>query len=420
MRDFLTKIIFIAAFLNLHWSQYEKFTGGDGSSILANSSLVLVVLLLSAVLVIKRSHQSSLIIKTYLFSLIVSQVFLLYHQIDLTSIFYAFLYGIGAYFTWNGFGKIFSQNVRNDGLFLFHLLFIVAISGVLSGFFGFDSFLGMTLRTKGQIFNMRPTSGLIHELNMFGYLCAFGLFLSSYMYSCSRIGWLKYCIALFVFIGGNLVSFNRSSLLAIVFGFFFFKSYKNNIDYLKKGIQILILLVSILTISNNKYFVTLSGSDIGMANREYIWPHALEKASERPLSGYGFRPGVNREVMWDYLSGILRGDEPRGAHNTFLDFLLKGGLFVGAFYLTFYLYIAMLILSYSKMKGNSPWKLFVLRIAFLSLLSSMFLSYGLGGISLASLLVNLSFYTIIYSYEDKCSSNYNESSRRSISMFRLT
>lgn len=420
MRDILVKIIFIAAFLNLHWSQYEKFTGGDGSSILANFSLVLIVLLLFAVLVIKRSHQSSVIIKTYLFTLIVSQIFLLYHQIDLASIFYAFMYGLGAYFTWNGFGRIFSQNVQEDGLFLFHLIFIVALSGVLSGFFGFDSFFGMTLRTKGQIFIMRPTSGLLHELNMFGYLCAFGLFLSSYMYSSSKIGWLKYCIALLVFLGGNLVSFNRSSLLAIMFGYFFFRPYKNNIDYLKKGVQMIILVVSIFMISNNKYFVTLSGSDIGMANREYIWPHALEKASERPLSGYGFRPGINREVMWDYLSGILRGDEPRGAHNTFLDFLLKGGLFVGAFYLAFYFYMAVLIFSHGKMKGNSPWKLFILRIAFLSLISSMFLSYGLGGMSMVSLLVNLSFYTIIYSYEDKCSSNYNESSRRSFSMFRLT
>jgi O-antigen ligase len=330
------------------------------------------------------------------------------------------MYGLGAYLTWNGLGTIFSQNLKNDGLFIFHLILLVALSGVFSGFFGFDSFLGMTLRTKGQIFFMRPTSGLLHELNMFGYLCAFGLFLSSYMYSSSKISWFKYCISLCVFCAGNIVSFNRSSLLAIMFGYFFFKSYKSNRDYLIKAIHILILGVSIYIISNNKYFVTLSGSDIGMANREYIWPHALEKASERPLSGYGFRPGKNRDVMWDYLSGILRGDEPRGAHNTFLDFLLKGGLFVGAFYFSFYVYTSVLIVIYGKLRRNSPWQLFVLRIAFLSLISSMFLSYGVGGLSLVSLIVNLSFYTIFYYYEDKCSSNYNESSRRSYKMFRLT
>lgn len=72
---------------------------------------------------------------------------------------------------------------------------------------------------------------------------------------------------------------------------------------------------------------TLTGKDISLSGREYIWAEALSLINSRPLFGYFFEPFSN------YVSGY---DTP---HQQYLEILYKSGIFGFLVYFGFFTYL---------------------------------------------------------------------------------
>ncbi|MBE9125337.1 MULTISPECIES: O-antigen ligase family protein [unclassified Coleofasciculus] len=125
-------------------------------------------------------------------------------------------------------------------------------------------------------------------------------------------------------------------------------------------IRVFLLIIAILTIStlaivisNNieTIVVDILGKSMTLSGRDELWAAVIEKASERPLLGYGYAGFWKDTEVQYFISNQTWADGGTHAHNGFLDLFADLG----------WLGIALFVISFLTVYGRTLYLLFSLQ-----------------------------------------------------------
>lgn len=188
--------------------------------------------------------------------------------------------------------------------------------------------------------------GTLGNASYLAIYLVFHIFFAALLFLRSKLFWQKAVLSLVTIL--NLVvlfyTATRGAILGLLGGalvsfiFLVLKSEKGQL--IRKVAALAIAIIIIFTglfasLRNNTYvrnhpvlgrFASLSFSEIKSQGRYYVWPMAIKGFVERPILGWG-QEGFNF-VFNKYYNPKMYNQEPwfDRAHNTFLDWLVAGGI----------------------------------------------------------------------------------------------
>ncbi len=271
--------------------------------------------------------------------------------------------GLADIFAVNPFKAFWSNFERMEGFvaILHFFLYFLVLSSVLKTQ---EMWNGLLATTVGASFIMSVYSlfqiagkiainqggvrvdGTLGNAAYLGIYMVFHIFFASLLFFRSRYTWQKVLLAISIAL--NLIvlyyTATRGAILGLLGGvlvsflFLVFKSEKG--DKIRKfalgGVVALVVGVGLFALAKDTSFVQsspvlarfaeLSPSEFQNQGRYYVWPIAIKGFLERPILGWG-QEGFNF-VFNKYYDPRMYNQEPwfDRAHNTFLDWLVAGGV----------------------------------------------------------------------------------------------
>lgn len=214
--------------------------------------------------------------------------------------------------------------------------------------------------------------GTLGNAAYLGIYMVFHIFFAALLFGRSRATWQKILLSSVIILNTIVLYFTatRGAILGIIGGsvvsllYLLLKSEKGEAirKYSLIGITTLLILVGVFFVSRNTDFVknspvlsrfsSLSISEIKNQGRYYVWPMAWKGFIENPVLGWG-QEGFNFVFNKNY-DPRMYNQEPwfDRAHNTYLDWLIAGGL-LG---LVSYLMILMSTIYYLFKSDDSSFK----------------------------------------------------------------
>ncbi len=271
--------------------------------------------------------------------------------------------GVADIFAMNSYKAFWSNYERMEGfLTMVHLVALFVVMGsvlktqelwnrlIATSLFGsfimsvysFSQLAGKITINQGGV----RVDGTLGNASYLGIYMVFHIFFAALLFVRSRETWKKVVIGVVGLM--NLIilyhTATRGAILGLIGGavisFIYLAIKSEKGSRIRKitlaGIVSIVMVVGIFFAAKNTSFVqtspvlsrfaSLSFSDIKNQGRYYVWPMAIKGFVEKPVLGWG-QEGFNF-VFNKYYDPKMYNQEPwfDRAHNTFLDWLIAGGL----------------------------------------------------------------------------------------------
>lgn len=265
---------------------------------------------------------------------------------------YITLLHLGAYFLVMS-SVLKSQEIWNK------LLYTTLFSSLIMSIYSFFQLAGTISINQGGV----RVDGTLGNASYLGIYMVFHIFIAALLYFRTKVSWQKWFLVLVSFL--NIIVLYHTATRGAILGFlggalvaFVFLAFKSeNGSKMRKtatgGFVALVVFIGLFfALRNTSYvsqspvlsrFASLSFEEIKNQGRYYVWPMAIKGFIERPILGWG-QEGFNF-VFNKYYDSRMYNQEPwfDRAHNTFLDWLVAGGLLGFLSYLSILLSLAYYI-----------------------------------------------------------------------------